>query len=324
LQQVALPVQLPGNHIGYQIIQAPSTIPPTPVQGTPTISKDHPSLNPRLLSTIHTGLNPPNYVTVQNSVNSATANVVTSKDTLYASNSTPSLQPTTLITAEQSNPLQIPQVPCVFPVSYVMYPPGVPTNGMHLTALQQPAKVLPSTTLVSQQQPPRPALKRPVSPITPSKPPSRNASNGSASSTTLSADSVDLDNNKSSGPSQPKKARLSDSPLANVSYPNNIVMAQHGPRFAQSQFIVPGNPGFMVAAPTSNGFSLPLNFLGYPVQAYPGAGNIQALSMAAPGFVPGQALHGIGQNQVSFRAAKIIMKGFSIFFCSYDLNVAFY
>ena len=309
LQHAALPVQFPANQIGYQIIQSPASAPATLAPGTLTTSKDFSAVNPRLLPTASAGFNPPNFTTVSNSINSA--NAATSKAALHSSDASAFLQQAALVAAP-NNSLQLPQIPYVLPVSYVMYPPGVPANGMQLATLPQAGnKILPNN--IAAQTLPGPTLKRPISPAAPSKPPSRNASNGSASSTTLSADSVDLDNAKS-GLSHPKKVRLSDPPLPGLSHPNNVGMSQPVPRLAQPQLIVPGNPGFMVAAPTS-GFNLPLSLFGYPVQAYPGAGGIQALSMAtAADLVSGQAaLHGIGQTQVLEFCFLLFVQNFCVF-----------
>ena len=286
LQPVA--VQLPNNHIGYHILQPSPGIPTSLVQGTSSAPTDVSTMNGAVISPVPTRFLPTNFP-VASDVNSASTSE-SAKTALPACDAAALLQQTALITA-QTNPLQMSHVPYVFPVSYVMYPPGIPANGVQLaTVQQQPAKILSSSNLTAEHST-RPPLKRPASPSIPAQPPSRNASNGSASSTTLSADSIELDGNKNTH-NQLKKIRFSDAPSPST-HPN-VIMTPYPQRLPQSQFFVPGNPSFMVAAPTSNGFNLPLNILGYPLQTYPGAGALQALPMPA-GLAPGQALHGISQ-----------------------------
>ena len=288
-QQVqAFPFQLPGNAV--RIIQSPGPA-TTIAQPIPT-TREASAVNnqTRMFSPAPTVFAPPSNFVAVSSANTPSAETVK----VAVTDPTPLLQQTTLLTA-QPNSLQMPQIPCVFPVSYVMYPSGVPANNMQL-ALQPPAKMFPANNVVVQQS--LPSLKRPASPQTSAKQPSRNNSNGSASSTTLSVDSTDMDGTKNNH-NQPKKARVDLLPTASVSTAEVAV----GPRLAQSQFIVPSNPGFMLATPSSNGFSLPFNVLGYPLPAYPGATGLQALPIPA-GVAQGQALHGISQVWFSERLSN--------------------
>ena len=254
-----VPFPLPSNPIGYHV-SSPAAV--SISHSRSTSGNDPLTASSRSFS----------------SLSSASSHASSQDSTKTTKDGLAFLQPT----SQQTNSLQLSQLPCILPINYVMYPPGVPSNGMHLAALSQPPKVVTPNSLTSVQVgATRPPSKQPVSPTTPLKPPSRNQSNESASSATLSADSVDFESHKSA--SNSKKSRLAEQCLA----PQPFVLPHHAPGLAQSQFFVPGNAGgFMVAAPTSNGFSLPFNLLGYPVQAYAGGqGYLQAVPMALPGGI---------------------------------------
>lgn len=264
LQSVGpVPFQIPGNPISYHIVPSPASVPTSFVRST--------SSGDVLLSSMQTPSSHPAAVTSVSPSDLAKS----AKDALNL------LQP-----AAQPNSLQL---PCILPVNYVMYPPGIPNNGMHLATLPQPTLPHPTKVVtpsdvtaatVDMSQRTRSPLKRNLSPAPPLKPPSRNQSNESASSATLSADSVDFESHKSVPPL--KKPRQSEQAVT----PQTVILPQHATRLAQPQFVFPGSSGgFMVAAPTSNGFSLPFNILGYPIQAYAGAGPqgyLQAVPMAFP------------------------------------------
>ena len=294
LQQVhALPLQLPGSRIGYQLIQAPAPIQAV-AKNPPLNASDVSALNliSASLSSVPTLFAPPSYVTVSSAGSSEGQKDATSEAS--------TLMQQTALLAAQSNPLQLGQVPCVFPISCVMYPPGVPHNGVHLAALQPPnGKVLTPNNLTSMQlgmvEPLHPPAKRSTTPNLPPKPPSRNQSNGSASSATLSIDSADADTVRNDPIA--KKPRIAEVTLPSVINPNSGLVPGSHPRLAQSQFFLPGSSGFMVAAPSSNGFSLPFNLLSYPVQAF---SNPAVQQLALAGLPPAQALHGIGQVSLVF------------------------
>ncbi|CAK8672588.1 uncharacterized protein LOC143464938 isoform X2 [Clavelina lepadiformis] len=292
LQYHTLPVSVAGNQVAYQIIPAPKLLPAASSGVTPASTgavqapaKVAVSSYSKLEAPMHPALN---YVAVNNlGLQSAVTHEQASSTVgLPSAVARPTVTSAALAAVVSNTAVQIPQVPFVIPFGYVMYPGGMPGTvspaGLHLTDMQQQAvaaadmpqmQCLQVHSALSQVN-----VKREVTLNTPPNDRKR----PQYESNQVSATGSKLEDEKLSHVI-PKKRRLSNQSQAqDETHPStNHLVSQPSPAPTskaglpqQTHVVLPSNSGFMMAAPgAANGYTIPINFLGYPYQtAYPAPG----------------------------------------------------